>query len=86
MIIRDNKKMENESNIEGDQMLPLEDANDDGVEYLVEGDSFMVRRALSAQIKEDELEQKKRKYIKYIVEMTIQKSIYTNSILAKLIQ
>jgi len=86
MIIRDNKKMENESNIKGDQMLPLEDANDDGVEYLVEGDSFMVRRVLSAQIKEDELEQKKGKYIKYIVEMTVQKSIYTNSILAKLIQ
>jgi hypothetical protein len=41
-------------------MLPLEDASDDGVEYLVEGDSFVVRHALSAQIKEVEFEQKRK--------------------------
>ena len=34
----------------------LEDACDDNVEYPVEGESLVARRALSAQVKEDDME------------------------------
>ena len=36
-----------------------EDACDDDVEYLVEGESLVARRALSAQVKEDDMEQQR---------------------------
>ncbi|RVW19408.1 Transposon Ty3-G Gag-Pol polyprotein [Vitis vinifera] len=39
-------------------MPSLEDACDDNVEYPVEGESLVARRALSAQVKEDDVEQK----------------------------
>jgi len=40
--------------------MPLpEDACDNDVEYSVEGDSLVARRALSAQVKEDDVEQER---------------------------
>ena len=39
-------------------MPSLEDACDDNVEYPVEGESLVARHALSAQVKEDDVEQK----------------------------
>ena len=40
-------------------MPSLEDACDDNVEYPVEGESLAARRALSAQVKEDDMEQQR---------------------------
>ena len=39
-------------------MPSLEDTCDDNVEYPVEGESLVARRALSSQVKEDDVEQK----------------------------
>jgi hypothetical protein len=40
-----------------DDQMPLpEDACDDDMEYLVEGESLVVKHALSAQVKEDDME------------------------------
>ena len=50
-------EVETESEEDDDYMPSLEDACDDNVEYLVEGESLVARRALSAQIKEDDMEQ-----------------------------
>ncbi|RVW62204.1 hypothetical protein CK203_066443 [Vitis vinifera] len=46
-------------NKDDDQMPSLEDACDDNVEYPVEGESLVARRALSAQVKEDDMEQQR---------------------------
>jgi hypothetical protein len=46
-----------ESKGDDDQMPLPEDACDDDVEYPVEGESLVARRALSAQVKEDDVEQ-----------------------------
>jgi ACT domain-containing protein len=50
-------KVETKSEGDDDQMPILEDVCDNDVEYLVEGESLVARRALSAQIKEDDMEQ-----------------------------
>jgi hypothetical protein len=42
-----------------DQMPILEDVCDENVEYPVEGESLVARRALSAQVKEDDMEQQR---------------------------
>jgi len=39
--------------------FPLKDIGDDDVEYLVEGESLVIRQALNAQVKYDDLEQQK---------------------------
>ena len=49
--------METKSEEDDDQMPSPEDACDDNVEYLVEGESLVARHALSAQVKEDDMEQ-----------------------------
>ena len=49
--------MKTESKEDDDQMPSLEDACDDNVEYLVEGESLVAWHALSAQVKEDDMEQ-----------------------------
>ena len=60
MIMRDNREVETESEGDSDDMPPLEDISDnDGVEYPVEGESVVARRALNAQIKVDESEQQR---------------------------
>ena len=50
-------EVETESEGGDDQIPSLEDACDDNVEYPVEGDSLVARRALSTQVKEDDMEQ-----------------------------
>ena len=56
MIERIDGEMETESEGDDDQIPSLEDACDDNMEYPVEGESLVARRALSAQVKEDDLE------------------------------
>ena len=51
--------METESEGDDDQIPSLENACNDDVECLVEGESLMARRALSAQVKEDDMEQQR---------------------------
>ena len=57
MIARVNGEVETKSESDADQMPLLEDACDDDVEYPVEGESLVAQRALSAQVKEDDMEQ-----------------------------
>lgn len=57
MILHDHEEVEIVGDSDAEKMLSLKDANDDEVEYPLEGELFMVRLALSAQIKQDELEQ-----------------------------
>ena len=59
MIARIDGEMETESKGDDDQIPSLEDACDDNVEYLVKGELLVARRALSAQVKEDDLEQQR---------------------------
>jgi hypothetical protein len=58
MIARVDGEVETESEGDDDQMPILEDDCDD-VEYPVEGESLVARRALSAQVKEDKMEQQR---------------------------
>ncbi|RVW58031.1 Transposon Ty3-G Gag-Pol polyprotein [Vitis vinifera] len=55
MIARVDGEVETKSEEDDDQMPSLEDACDDNVEYLVEGESLVARRALSSQEYEDVL-------------------------------
>lgn len=45
MILCDNREVEIENDDNYEKMSPLEDDSDDDVEYLVEGESLVVRRA-----------------------------------------
>ena len=60
MITRVDEEVETESEEDDDQMPSLEDACDDNIEYPVEGESLVARHALSAQVKEDDMEQQRR--------------------------
>ena len=59
MIARVDGKVETESECDDDQMPSLEDACDDDVEYLVKGEPLVARYALSAQVKENDMEQQR---------------------------
>ena len=59
MIARVDGEVETESESDADQMPMLEDTCDEDVEYPVEGESLVARRALSAQVKEDDMEQQR---------------------------
>jgi hypothetical protein len=59
MIARVDGEVETESESDADQMPMLEDTCGDDVEYPVEGESLVARRALSAQVKEDDMEQQR---------------------------
>ena len=59
MIARIDGEMETEGEGDDDQIPSFEDACDDNVEYPVEGKSLVARRALNAQVKEDDLEQQR---------------------------
>jgi hypothetical protein len=59
MIARVDREVETESESDADQMPMFEDTCDDDVEYPVEGESLMARRALSTQVKEDDIEQQR---------------------------
>lgn len=57
MIMLDNGEVETES--EEDEMPPLEEASDEGIEYPVVGESLVARRALNTQIKVDDMEEQR---------------------------
>jgi hypothetical protein len=61
MIAPVDGEVETEREVKGDddQMPILEDVCDDDVKYLVEGESLVARRALSAQVKEDDIKQQR---------------------------
>jgi hypothetical protein len=59
MIARVDGEMETETEGTNDPMPLLKDTCDDDVEYPVEGESLVVRRALSAQVKEDDMKQQR---------------------------
>uniref|UniRef100_A0A2N9H665 Integrase catalytic domain-containing protein n=1 Tax=Fagus sylvatica TaxID=28930 RepID=A0A2N9H665_FAGSY len=59
MIARVDGEVETEIESDADQMPLLEDTCDDDVEYPVEGESLVAQRALSAQVKEDDMEQQR---------------------------
>ena len=59
MIARVDGEVEIESESDADQMPMLEDTCDDDVEYTMEGESLVAQRALSAQVKEDDMEQQR---------------------------
>ena len=52
-------EMETEKESEDDLVPPLDDNCDEGVNCAMEGESLVARRALSAQIKEDDMEQQR---------------------------
>ena len=52
-------EVETESEGDDDLIPSLEDACDDDMEYPVEGESLVARRALNAQVKEDDMEQQR---------------------------
>ncbi|GKV13414.1 hypothetical protein SLEP1_g24421 [Rubroshorea leprosula] len=52
MILREDGEIETEGESDDESMPPLEDAND-GVEYAVDGELLITRRALNVQAKED---------------------------------
>ncbi|KAL4643924.1 hypothetical protein ACB092_02G126200 [Castanea dentata] len=59
MIARIDGEVETKSEGNDDQIPSLEDVCDDDVEYPVEGESLGARCALSAQVKEDDMEQQR---------------------------
>ena len=71
IITRVDEEVETESEEDDDQMPSLEDACDDNIEYPVEGESLMARHALSAQVKEDDMEQQRRIFFTLDVTSTI---------------
>ena len=48
MVMRDGGEIETKAESDEDSMPPLEDDNEDGVEYPVEGEAPVVRRSLNA--------------------------------------
>ena len=59
MIAYVNEEVETESEGDDNQMPSPGNACDDYVEYLVEGESLVAKRALSVQVKEDDTEQQR---------------------------
>ena len=59
MIARVDGEVETKNEGDDDQMPSPKGAYDDNVEYPMEGESLVVRRALSAQVKEDDMEQQR---------------------------
>jgi hypothetical protein len=58
MVMCDNWEVMTDSEDDSDEMPELADASDDdGVEYPVEGEYIVPRRALNTQIKLDDMEQ-----------------------------
>jgi len=54
--MKSNNKVEMDGKDGEEKMPPLKDADDICVEYLVEGEALMVRRALNMHVKMDDLE------------------------------
>lgn len=77
--------METKSDSDDEKMLSLKDTSEDGVKYLVQGESLVVRSALSVQVKKDDLERKRENifYTRYhisnkICNMIIDGESYAN--------
>lgn len=51
--------METKSDSDDEKMLSLKDTSEDAVKDLVQGESLVVRSALSVQVKKDDLERKR---------------------------
>jgi hypothetical protein len=59
-VMRDNGEVMTDNEDDSDEIPELVDASDDdGVEYPIEGESLVARRALNTQIKVDDMEQHK---------------------------
>jgi hypothetical protein len=56
MFMKSNNEVETDGKDGEEKMPPLEDADDICVEYLVEGEALMVRRALNMHVKVDDFE------------------------------
>lgn len=59
MIARADGEVKTESEGDDDQMPSLENTYDDDMEHLVEGETLVAKRALSAHVKEDDMEQQR---------------------------
>lgn len=77
--------METKSDSDDEKMLSLNDSSEDEVKYLVQGESLVVRSALSVQVKKDDLERKRENifYTRYhignkICNMIIDGESYAN--------
>lgn len=77
--------METKSDSDDEKMLSLKDSSEDEVKYLVQGESLVVRSALSVQVKKDDLERKRENifYTRYhisnkICNMIIDRESYAN--------
>lgn len=58
MTLKDYDEIESENDrSKEDEMPPLKDYNDEDVEYLVEGESLVIKGAFKVQIKEYDVEQ-----------------------------
>jgi len=56
MLLQNHREVETKSDNIDDEMQALEDVSDEDVEYLVKGESLVIRCTLNVQIKEDDLE------------------------------
>jgi hypothetical protein len=77
--------VETKSDSDDEKMLSLKDSSEDEVKYLVQGESLVVRSALSVQVKKDDLERKRENifYTRYhisnkICNMIIDGESYAN--------
>jgi hypothetical protein len=77
--------VETKSDSDDEKMLSLKDSSEDEVKYLVQGESHVVRSALSVQVKKDDLERKRENifYTRYhisnkICNMIIDGESYAN--------
>lgn len=59
MIARADGEVKTESEGDDDQMPSLENTYDDDMEHLVEGETLVAKRASSAHVKEDDMEQQR---------------------------
>jgi len=67
--------MTNSERSDKEEMSPLEDVNDDGVQYLVKGEAFMVRRVLNEQVKVADLEE--QRYNVFYTRCHVQNKFYS---------
>lgn len=68
MLLQDHREVETKSDNIDDEIQALEDVSDEDVEYLVKGESLVIRCALNVQIKEDDLEKKRKNiFLQYAI-------------------
>ena len=68
MVIRDSGVMESESDrSDCEDMSSLKDFTDGEVAYSIEGKALVIRRTLQVQVKEDDIDQKKKTSFIHVV-------------------